>query len=110
MGEIPPDYDDCPRVCPFGDSAKCHDCPAKAEEDNFKENLEFALKESLGKDAEKYSINSLIKTVIDISELSESTARTSWTIMTDYLVKILRDERRKLKRILEWNARKNTDQ
>lgn len=71
---------------------------------DFEDALAEALRGRLGDECEKYSIPSLVGTVANVSDL-EDTDRANWTVATDLLVKILKGERGRLRRIEDWNRK-----
>ncbi len=90
---------------------ECKNCAECAEERaDFEENLKSDLQREIGEKWKKYNLDSLLQTVVDVSEIeSNSQNSLSWTIKTDRLVKILKSERSRIERIQNWNSR-NTNQ
>jgi hypothetical protein len=64
--------------------------------------LRADLATNTGEKWKEYSLEGLLSTVVDISEL-EDTDPAGWTVKTDRLVKILRSERNRLDRIEQQN-------
>ena len=99
QSEIDPEHFEC--------GSECADCPVRTERAAFEEALQETLTEKTGDKWKAYGLNSLLQTVVDISELADTDKR-NWTIKTDRLVRILTSERRRLERIHAWNQR-NSD-
>lgn len=77
----------------------------RTERAEFEAALVETLDEKLGAAWKKYGLNSLLQTVVDISEIAETDKR-GWEVKTDRLVRILKSERLRIEKIERWNNRK----
>lgn len=107
LGEIPPEYETCPRICASGfKTNECDSCPVKTENEFFKDNLiENLDKNPDCKNWKNYGVNSLLQTVIDVMDTERFSQPANLTAKTDALVGILVSERNRLERVERENSR-----
>jgi hypothetical protein len=96
VADKPPEHWEC--------DSTCDEC--RQEKEDFEENLKTALTEQTGDKWRAYDLRSLLQTVIDVSDISGAPEmRPGWTIKTDKLVQILKQERARIERIERYNTR-----
>lgn len=107
---MPPGNDECGNKCPEGEKSNgfCGECPVKEAEDNFKEFVANDLKEKLKQDWQKYSFDSLYRTVLDVLDF-EDLPKSERTIKTNCLVNILKSARNRIERIDRFNNRQTSE-
>ena len=109
------EYDECPDVCPLEANkispAFCEECPKKEAKENFK-NYSIEALDAHPKTRscwQKYGFDNLLRTVYDISDISENLAREHWTVKTAQLVDALKTQRARLDRSDEANRKTNPE-
>lgn len=105
LGDISPEYDECPLVCfkkqSNGDDL-CDGCEIKAAKDIFKEEAIHALDERFKDSWKKYGFDDLLLAVIAIVN-SEDDDKTTWSPMTELLFDVYISQRTRLRRVDDWN-------
>jgi len=118
LEELDTDYDNCPQACEERKTRNgyCEDCPAGEASDWFKEQVESELAK-LGKETPEvlqFGHRSLRATLTVIQNLEqvagEDAISEEWDVTTERCVQILRWERRKARRIDQWNQKQNANQ
>lgn len=84
----------------------CDGCPKQEERKAFQEAAEGYLDERLGDKWKRYGFDNLVEQVLDVLDVERaSVSNLSLTTKTRKLLDIVENERRRMKRIDEWNAR-----
>jgi hypothetical protein len=114
LGDIPPFYDDCPKICyRLGkdkvDKDYCEGCDIKDARDAFEQEAKAELDERVGEKWKIYSFESLLGWVYDAFELKQS-KKKDMSITADIMVGILISEQNKQRRIDDYNREQERKQ
>lgn len=104
LADSNPMYDECPSYCGTEEKKRedfCTNCPAKRQQDAFKEKLEEALEFELEGKWQEFGIGMLLRNINDVAEVS-TTDPNKWTVSTARLVEILESEKAKKRRIEDF--------
>lgn len=108
LGEVSPEYDDCPDRCPIDYENKkpeggfCEDCPIAEIQAEYKALL---LDELASIKQSKWSADYLRRLVFEVMDIEKSDVEL--TESAERLVGILRSERMRIERIERWNKRQS---
>lgn len=114
LGELAPEYLDCPEFCGLrdGDRLKpanalgCDECPRR----DIRVEFEQDAREMLEKRApgwERWGFEELYRQALDVFDFAKLDA-DKLTITSEALVLILKDEQEKVRMIDEWNRKQQT--
>jgi len=108
LRDIPPFFDECPRVCYLlGKDKKvegyCEGCDLKIAKDSFEQEAKAALDEKLEDKWKIYKFDNLLSWVYDAFDMKDDDSNLSVT--ADIMVNILVSEQNRQRRIKDYNRK-----